>query len=144
MRRDVCGHRLYPDLGQTGRGGDDGGTGCGQYAGGYDDWQLQRKKQKNTVPNTENKKEKKGKKTSHRTRPRRLTFKEQRELEELPGKIEALEEEQSNIYKAMADPGFYQNQNSEISGSKLRLESIETELIESYQRWEHLEEISQN
>ncbi|MEA2014372.1 MAG: ABC transporter C-terminal domain-containing protein [Thermodesulfobacteriota bacterium] len=36
--------------------------------------------------------------------PRRLTFKEQRELEELPGIIENLEAQKQQLFTAMADP----------------------------------------
>ena len=63
----------------------------------------------------------------------------QRELAELPGRIEALEAEQHLLAEAMADASFYQRKAFEISQTINRLKELEDELARVYQRWEELE-----
>ncbi len=77
---------------------------------------------------------------------RKLTYKEQRqleaqqrELEELPRRIEALEAEQHLLTTRMADPAFYQQENAEITRSANRLKELDEELAQAYLRWEELE-----
>ena len=108
-----------------------------EYIGGYDDWQRQSEvKRKNVTENISAKTESVRKQCE---RPRRLTFKEQRELEALPQRIEVLETEQQQLYQAMGDPMFYQKGKDEIANVKDRVSSLECELAEAYQRWETLE-----
>jgi ATP-binding cassette subfamily F protein uup len=113
-----------------------------EYVGGYDDWLRQRKTdtppaRKEKAPPTPEKPRTKPE------RPRKLSYKERRELEDLPERIEALESEQQRLYQDMADPKFYQEDSArEIVDARARLESLERELAEAYKRWEILEEIN--
>jgi ATP-binding cassette subfamily F protein uup len=110
-----------------------------EYIGGYDDWQCQSKeKKKNVTEKTPPKTEPPRKQCE---RPRKLSFKEQRELEALPQCIETLETEQQQLYQVMGDPLFYQKGKDEISNIKARISSLECELAEAYQRWEALENL---
>jgi ATP-binding cassette subfamily F protein uup len=107
----------------------------GEYVGGYDDWQRQRKKPAPVV---------KSPARSENLRPekqRRQTFgfKEQRELESLPLLIEALESEQKEIYRVLSDPSFYRQAGEEVASAKAKLESLEVDIEKAYQRWEVLE-----
>ncbi|MCX5714800.1 MAG: ATP-binding cassette domain-containing protein [Candidatus Omnitrophica bacterium] len=111
-----------------------------EYAGGYDDWLSQRKP---VTPTQE--KAKSVKKIIRQKKPivaRKLTFKEQRELDSLPSLIEKIEAEQKEIYSLLADFNFYQKDSAEIQKTKSRLEFLSTELEKAYERWEHLEELS--
>ncbi len=72
-------------------------------------------------------------------RPRKLTPKEQRELEALPPQIEQLEAEQAELAVKLADPGFYQREPGAGRAVKLRLETIEHEVAAAFARWEELE-----
>lgn len=101
--------------------------------GGYDDWQqLQQKTAEPVV--------KKEKPTPRKERPRKLSFKEKRELEELPKQIEQLETEQAQLHETMADPNLYQQgDGSKVAGMQERLQTIESELELAYRRWEELE-----
>jgi ATP-binding cassette subfamily F protein uup len=111
-----------------------------EYVGGYDDWLMQRRPDA-----VEKKAGPRGRQEQQRTRPerpRKLTFKEQRELEALPQQIESLEAEQQGLYDAMAAPEFYKGESHAIVEAKTRLEALEMELEEAYQRWEALEAIS--
>ena len=109
-----------------------------EFAGGYDDWLSQRPVK---TPNI------KPKITSVQQKPnpikplilRKLSFKEERELEGLPAKIEKMESEQEEIFVLLADINFYQRDPQEIARVNARLEGLAQELLEAYQRWEYLE-----
>src|SRR5215510_2197752 len=113
----------------------------GEYAGGYQDWELQRmaalpkEGAKITVPSpvvttiTE--------KTNDKHR--KLSYKERRELEALPKKIEALEAEQSTLHGLMSDGDFYRQPGDKITAAIERLRALNNELEACYARWETLE-----
>ena len=114
------------------------------YFGGYDDWLAQRAAAKKaaetptaTRPALATPAAKPG------SRSRKMTFKEQRELEELPKRIERLEIEQAGLHDAMAQPGFYQQDKSLIASSTQRLQDLQHELATSYKRWETLEAMAE-
>lgn len=71
---------------------------------------------------------------------RKLSYKEQIELDQLPSKIKALEAEQAQLNASLSDPAFYQSNNAEVSQMVDRLKVIEEELQQTYRRWEELEE----
>jgi len=71
--------------------------------------------------------------------PRRLSYKEQRELDSLPARIEALEEEQRMLETTIAGPQFYREPADAINASLARLDTLQHELIDAYARWEELD-----
>jgi len=73
-------------------------------------------------------------------RPRKLSFKERRELEELPAQIEALEDEKVALEEQLADPALYRDRADEVAGLTARLDALPAELATLYARWEELEE----
>jgi ATP-binding cassette subfamily F protein uup len=77
--------------------------------------------------------------TAATTKPRKRSYKEQRELEGLPQRIEDLEAESAALHAEMADPAFYRRGGDEIARSRARLEAIENEMAEVFERWEALE-----
>ena len=68
-----------------------------------------------------------------------LSYKEARELEGLPARIEALEKEQAELAVRLADPVLYQERAQEAAGLHARSEAIEAELLDALARWEALE-----
>ena len=74
-------------------------------------------------------------------KPRKLSHKEQRELDGLPAKIEALETEQGTLTAKLADPAFYKREPGAFSAVKGRLDTLEAELAAALARWEELETI---
>ena len=108
----------------------------GDYVGGYDDWVRQRKDDDAPAKKVAAKSEKP---RAPRDGPRKLSYKEERELETLPERIEALEAEQTELHAGMADPAFYQKDGAVIARAKERLETIEEELLHAYARWEALD-----
>ena len=78
-----------------------------EYVGGYDDWLRQSRQKSEALSAPARTEEKKTAPASPKEKPRKLTFKEQKELETLPQKIEELDAEQQRIIATMADPAFY-------------------------------------
>ncbi len=105
--------------------------------GGYDDWLALQEKQQQPVKSEKVKVERR-----KAERARKRSFKEKRELEELPKQIEGWETEQAEIHAKLADPSLYQQgDGAQISALQERLQQLETELESAYQRWEELEQI---
>jgi ATP-binding cassette subfamily F protein uup len=71
---------------------------------------------------------------------RRLTFKERRELESLPARVEALEAEQRRLHLQSASPEFYKDGADQIRSVLARLETLNVELEAALSRWVELEE----
>jgi ATP-binding cassette subfamily F protein uup len=108
-----------------------------EYAGGYDDWLQQRP---DVAQGKAGKKESLREQTqANATPPRKLTFKETKELEVLPARIEEMEVEQQKLYDTMADQTFYQGDGGGVAKAKARLEELEGLLAAAYRCWEELE-----
>jgi ATP-binding cassette subfamily F protein uup len=115
----------------------EGESNVNEYVGGYDDWLRQRKQvETNKKKRTQLKTDRVEESTE---RPRRLNYKEQRELAALPQKIEELEEEQNKLNQAVNDPMLYKKGNDEATDIRTRLSTLHSELDSAYQRWEALE-----
>jgi ABC transport system ATP-binding/permease protein len=109
-----------------------------EYAGGYDDWLDQRPPPVEEVVETAPRARR-----VRAARPRKLTFKEARELEQLEPRIEALELEKAALFDRMADPGFYKQAGEDVALARRRTTAIEEELEVAYARWEELEAIKE-
>ena len=69
----------------------------------------------------------------------KMSFKDARELESLPGKIAALESEQATLSARLANPGTYNEAGVNINALNARVTEIEGELLVALERWEELE-----
>ncbi len=77
--------------------------------------------------------------TEPAARPRgKLSYKEQRELEALPARIDALEAEQRSLAATLADPAFYVREASRAGELNRRHAEIEEELMHCLERWDSL------
>ncbi len=113
-----------------------GGGRVEEYVGGYDDY-LRQRPEAEAKPK---KAERPSPKQRKRSGPKRLSYREERDLEALPGRIEELDSEQEALHAAMADPDFYRRDDgAEVVRAKRRLAEIEGELEEAYERWQELE-----
>ena len=72
-------------------------------------------------------------------RRKKLSFKEQRELDELPAVIDALESEQRALAARVASPAFYKESAEAIKQSLARVDELQRELTAVYARWDALE-----
>jgi ATP-binding cassette subfamily F protein uup len=111
-----------------------------EYVGGYDDWhkQIEQAPVSRPTPSpasviqTESK-------ADGKPAPRKLSYKEKRELEALPERIQMLEEEQHQLTVKMESPAFYQQEGPVITQAVERLQDLHEELSRLYQRWGELE-----
>ena len=69
---------------------------------------------------------------------RKLSYKEQRELDTLPARIAALETEQQDITRLLADGNLYASDNARAMGLAARNAEIDDELMQALERWESL------
>ena len=112
-----------------------------EYVGGYDDWLRQRTKPDEPLkmaPGVQ--KQKKGKAPREK---QKLSYKETRELDALPLKIETLEEEKLRLLETLNSPAFYVGRDmDQINKANDRLKALEEELEEAYRRWDELESLA--
>jgi len=113
-----------------------------EYVGGYDDWLRQRPVQGQLAAVKKN--HQKLPPAKPKAKPRKLGYKDQRELDLLPGIIESLEQKVASLQSEMTAPGFYQQDQAAISTINQSMASMESELADCYRRWEELEEIKEN
>ena len=119
-----------------------------EYVGGYTEWFTQR--QQENDPFAAAKTEKKAEKTekpAKNEKPRdvipqkiKLSWREARELEALPEKLEAMEKEQASIINAMSAFDYHSKSVEDIKADKLRLEELEKSIADGWTRWEALSE----
>ncbi|MCB0101017.1 MAG: ATP-binding cassette domain-containing protein [Anaerolineales bacterium] len=122
----------------------DGSGDVKEFIGGYEDWKKQLDEnpasKTTTKPaqttQTESKSESK-------PAIRKLSYNEKRELEELPQRIEKLEEEQRQLTLKMEAPSFYQQEGAIITQAVERLDQIHKELAQAYERWGELDGLTQ-
>ena len=110
-----------------------------EYVGGYQDWLRQRPE---PVEEDKPKAAPEEKPNNFRDRPRvqkKLSYKENKELEELPQRLLALEKEEAEIHERMNEPGYFEQDPETIKNDAVRLEEIEAENLEAFERWEFLE-----
>jgi ATP-binding cassette subfamily F protein uup len=114
-----------------------------EYAGGYSDWAAYQAQ----VADARKAAAKAGGDTKTAARPAaatkpgagRLSWKEARELEGLPGQIALLEDEQGDLTRRLEDPALYQRDPAAAQMASERLAAIEDELLKLLERWEELE-----
>ncbi|WP_420997014.1 ATP-binding cassette domain-containing protein [Cupriavidus sp. 30B13] len=114
-----------------------------EYVGGYSDWQVQSRRSAamQEARSGERKPAEAAAKPRETRAPARvkLSYKEQRELDGLPGRIAALETEQQTVSAQLADGTLYASDPARAAQLGTRHDEIETELLEALERWEVLE-----
>jgi ATP-binding cassette subfamily F protein uup len=111
-----------------------------EYVGGYDDWLRQATPISPAEPKPNAVTKIKREKPQGR---RKISFKEQREVEAIPEQIERLENERQTLVARLSDPVLYKEGGAGVVQAQARLEAIEQELPQLYARWEELEEMMQ-
>ncbi len=111
----------------------------GEYVGGYGDWVRQRKAAQ--AANSARSAAKSGvARSAKRNEPAKMSFKETRELGELPERIAALEAEQQAVSAALADPDLYRQPADRSRELKQQLADLNAEIEAAMLRWEALEQ----
>jgi ATP-binding cassette subfamily F protein uup len=111
-----------------------------EYAGGYSDWANYKASLAKGLdkPKADGKPSAKAVESA-KPKGAKLSWKDQRELDELPGKIAALETEQGELSKRLEDAAIYQADALAAQNAAERLASIDDELMRLLERWEKLE-----
>ncbi|MEI8572824.1 ATP-binding cassette domain-containing protein [Methylomonas sp. LW13] len=109
-----------------------------EYIGGYADWfaLMEQNKKAEAVKIAEQAVKKEKPKTAP---AKKLSFKEQRELEQLPALIEQLETLQTQLTAEMNEAGFYKQSPDAVAAKLAQLQTAEADLSQAYQRWDELE-----
>ncbi|PLY46358.1 ABC transporter ATP-binding protein [Janthinobacterium sp. ROICE36] len=108
-----------------------------EFVGGYTDWERVR-----TLPIATAPASKPGVKVdaaAPAAKQKKLSYKEQRELEELPNLIAKLEDEQSVLAAELSHPDFYKKTPAEGKRLNARVAEIEGQLLEALEKWEQIE-----
>jgi len=120
---------------------EDGGV--REYVGGYTDWVRQRSAATSIASEPVRRPPPAAASAAVQVDPtgirRKLSYKEQRELDSLPATIERLEAEIAAIHGQVAEPSFYKQPAAEIAATQRRLKDREIELAAAFRRWEELE-----
>ncbi|MGH9408908.1 MAG: ABC transporter ATP-binding protein, partial [Vicinamibacterales bacterium] len=82
-----------------------------------------------------------GSTSSARSKPRKLSYNEQRELAALPKKIAAFEAEQKALHEEAASETFYRSSADRINEVLARIDAVQAELDVALERWIALQEI---
>jgi len=109
-----------------------------EYVGGYSDW-LRQRSAPEPVATAKPKPAAPSPKSAKPISPGRLSYKDQRELEQLPARIETLERRQQELQILSADPAFYKQEATVVTQRLDELRAVETELEAAYERWAALE-----
>ena len=109
-----------------------------EYIGGYDDW-LRQRPQRGAKPHPKKNIRKKVQPKPGAPQSRKLGYMQNREMQDLPQKIEALESAQKKLFAILSDPLFYKKEKDEMTRAKLDLHRVEREIETAYRRWEELE-----
>ncbi|EML1064231.1 ATP-binding cassette domain-containing protein [Acinetobacter nosocomialis] len=125
----------------------DGKGGIAEYIGGYQDYLLQRPDekvvdQKSDVKKAQAKAEAEKAATQSTVKKVKLSYKDQRELEQLPAEIEKLEVEQAELSDKLADGSWFVSDADAATQASQRLAEIEELLLEKLERWDELEQMS--
>ncbi|GAA3529701.1 ATP-binding cassette ATPase Uup [Zobellella aerophila] len=113
-----------------------------EYVGGYQDMQFQRAQQAEAVP-ADKPKDKPEPKVDTKAKPgKKLSYKQQQELNSLPAKLEQLEQQIGALQQDISQPEFF-SQSEDITQAALQqLARLEEELELAFARWEELEALS--
>lgn len=111
------------------------------YVGGYSDWlKYGRQLRDQESPNAKQALAAKRKAEGAAQKPKKLSYKVQRELDELPAKIESLENDIAELEALMADPDFYQKSFEITQPIMDKLTQKQQQLDQAIERWAELEQ----
>ncbi|MCH7384760.1 ATP-binding cassette domain-containing protein [Acinetobacter dispersus] len=120
----------------------DGKGNIDEYIGGYQDYLEQRPDQKVVDQKSDVKKAQAKAEAAAAPKKVKLSYKDQRELEQLPAEIEKLETEQAELSEKLADGSWFVSDANAATAASQRLAEIEEVLLEKLERWDILENMS--
>ncbi|MDG2107761.1 MAG: ATP-binding cassette domain-containing protein [Woeseiaceae bacterium] len=111
-----------------------------KYIGGYSDWLRHGHQLAETEKIETNKTKKRVASEHYKVQPKtKLSYKEQRELDQLPEEIELLESNISMLQSQIASPNFYSSDRKNVQATLNKLSKIEILLEQRVERWSELQ-----
>jgi ATP-binding cassette subfamily F protein uup len=125
----------------------EGGAQVNEYVGGYDDWlKYSASLAKQSLADKLDKQsaskaavEKSNNNSADQSKAKKLSYKDQRELDALPVQIETFEEEIESLQQLMSASDFYKRDKEDIKKIQQQLLESQEKLTHCYTRWEELE-----
>ena len=122
----------------------DGSGEVDEFVGGYSDWLNHVKLAKQTEKAKAPKQEKPAAQAPARTgTKKKLSFKEQQELDKLPGLIDELETRQTELNQQISEPEFYKKDQAVVTKTLDELKQTDEKLEQVYKRWDELEALTE-
>ncbi len=117
-----------------------------EVVGGYEEWEaLKARRNSSTKRASESARSATGTKSApaqaKSQKPRRFLNREQRELDEIPARIAALEARQAELTEKLADPAIYKTSPKAVPELQAELEATQREIASAYARWDELESL---
>jgi ABC transport system ATP-binding/permease protein len=110
-----------------------------EYVGGYSDWLEQRPKTQPAPPPSSAPRAPSPAIAAEARAATKLSYKESRELAQLPAQIEALEREQRELHERMGRADYHKQGTAQLKADGLRVAEIEGQLATAFDRWAELE-----
>jgi len=110
-----------------------------EYVGGYSDWEATRKRRQTAARPAVSEPRAKPVPEKPKKRAEKLSYKDQRELDGLPQRIEQLELELDALQTRLGDPELYRTHSGQVAHLQQEVARVQTELEQAYERWESLE-----
>ncbi|MFK7974797.1 MAG: ATP-binding cassette domain-containing protein [Halioglobus sp.] len=112
-----------------------------EQAGGYSDFEARKKNEEQVKPKDNAAAESTAAPRENKKQStRKLSYKDQRELDALPKKIEELEEQQQALESQIGAPDFYSGDKANIDAVLAELASVQANMEEAFERWQALDE----
>jgi ATP-binding cassette subfamily F protein uup len=116
-----------------------------QYAGGYSDWARRGYSLAVTDdPREEEKRKREAVERRRNRKPKKLSYNDQRELENLPAEIERIEADIAVLQAAVAAPDFYTQDTELVRQTLQKLSNTERRLEQRIERWGELETLRES
>lgn len=103
-----------------------------EFVGGYQDWLDQKKEMESKAPTLKQA-------VTRERATKKLSYKEQQELQQLPEKIDLLEKEQQELQEMTSAPAFYSQAKNVVHDTMTKLANVTEKLEKAYQRWSELD-----
>ncbi len=107
--------------------------------GGYSDWEAYCRSSQSVKPKPATHAQVKSTPERPKQKREKLSYKDQRELDALPQRIEALEAQLTELQSQLSDPDLYRTQGERIAALQQQMAGVQQELDQAYERWETLE-----
>ncbi|NOT13413.1 MAG: ATP-binding cassette domain-containing protein [Methylococcaceae bacterium] len=121
----------------------DGTGSVDEFVGGYTDWLNHTQQIKRSEVVTKAVEVAKQEKSASAAKKKKLSFKEQQELDKLPELINELEAQQAALTEQISAPEFYQQSQEVIANGLADIKALEAKLEQTYKRWDELEMLAE-